>query len=825
MESRTLVFTDDSVPVEGHFDIGGGSDLLFVVIAATERMGHLRNVLDALKRLYPKAKTVGASSDEVIVPEGILKNGVVAVTALLFKETTVDTVHVSSCFDVTEKVEKFLNTKTKVMISFSEAASVNGELFLDELSKISGSIPITGGVAATPTFQNTFVIEDGKIYDSGAVIAFLNSKSLRVYVDYSFGWQAVGRSFKITEAEGNRVVSVSGVSPARLFRRYLGDDVVAAMPGIGSAFPFIVRRDNMLIARGIIGVEGESFIVSGNIRVGDEVYIGYGNPYSVLQQNGLHKRLVRKIPDPDAILSFYCEGRKHFLPRSVVEYEERVLNSIAPTCGMFTLGEFYGKGRMDFLNFSSTVVALKEGEPGGGRVLDFPKPPKLRDLELVSEGLFHFIDVRVKELENLAYYDELTGLPNRNLFSGILQKSIADVSSKNRSGALFFIDIDNFKNINETAGHSEGDEVLKEVAKRLKEGLGKKRTLCRLGGDEFVIVAEDMEDRAETADFAEEILHRLKERIEFGAHGYHLTASVGITFFSKENSDVGEILKQADIAMYRSKRGGKNRWSIYLESMGQDAMERYRIEQELRAAIKNRELVLHYQPQYDIRTGRIVSVEALVRWNHPERGMLFPDSFIEVAESSGLIVPLGELVLDMALEFLSGCSCIERVAVNISSKQFNDADFFSILMRLLQKHAVDPHNLELEMTESVVMDDDSETTDLLFSLAAEGIKLSIDDFGTGYSSLSYLKRMPISTLKIDRSFVMDIPKDESDVAIVKSIVAMARALGLNLVAEGIETKEQAEFFKKEGAVVAQGYFYSKPVEAQKVLELIGGSEK
>ena len=822
MKSRTLVFTDSRVPEDGDFDLSPGSGTLFIVIAATRCRDHVQKVLNALKRLYPEAKTIGASSDEAIAPEGILQNGAIVVTALVFEDTSVDTVHVSSCFEVSETVKKFLNNDTKVMISFSEALSVNGELFLDELSKISGSIPITGGAAATPTFENTFVIEDEKILDSGAVIAFLNSKSLSVFVDYSFGWQAVGRSFKITQAEGNRVISVSGVSPAELFGRYLGKEIVEAMPGIGSAFPFIVRRDNMLIARGIIGVEGSSFIVSGNIRVGDEVYIGYGNPYSVLQQNGLHKRLVRKIPDPDAILSFYCEGRKLFLPRSVVDYEERVLNSIAPTCGMFTLGEFYGKGRMDFLNFSSTVVALKEGEPGSTKEIDFPKAPKLRELELVSEGLFHFIDVRVKELENVAYYDELTGLPNRNLFSGILQKSIADVSHKNRSGALFFIDIDNFKNINETAGHSEGDEVLKEVAKRLGEDLGKKRTLCRFGGDEFVIVAEDMEDRSETADFAEEILHRLKGRIEVGLHGYHLTASIGITFFSAQNSDQGEILKQADIAMYRSKRQGKNRWSIYLDTMGQYAIERYRIEQELRAAIKNRELVLHYQPQYDIQTGHIVSVEALVRWNHPERGMLFPDSFIEVAESSGLIIPLGELVLGMALEFLSGCNCIERVAVNISSKQFNDADFLSMVRRLLKKYDLNPANLELEMTESVVMDDDSETTQLLYALAEEGFTLSIDDFGTGYSSLSYLKRMPISTLKIDRSFVMDIPGDESDVAIVKSIVAMAKALGLNLVAEGIETKEQVEFFKREGKVVAQGYFYSRPVEAEKLQKLARG---
>ncbi len=818
MKSHTVVFSDNRVPKEGVFDISTKSRAFFVVIAATEDRDYVKKVLDALKNIYSDANIIGASSDEGISPEGIFQNPAVAVTALTFEESRVDTVYVSCSSEVAETAKRFIEDDTKLMISFSEAYSLNGELFLQELRSVSGSIPISGGVAATPNFKNTFIIQNGKIYDSGAVIAFLSSKSLTVYTDYSFGWQAVGRSFKITAAEGNRIVSVSGTSPVDFFTRYLGKEVVDAMPGIGSAFPFMVRRDNMLVARGIIGVEGNSFIVSGNVRVGDEVYIGYGNPYSILRQNGLHSRVVQKLPDPDCILSFYCEGRKLFLPREVVEYEERVLNAIAPTFGMFTLGEFFGNRRKNFLNFSSTVVALKEGDAGSMRKKEFPEPTKLEGLGLIADGLFHFIDVRVQELKHLAYYDELTGLPNRNLFTRILEKAISNVSTKDESGALFFIDLDNFKNINDTAGHKEGDEVLRLIAKRLGKGLGKKCTLCRFGGDEFVIVAEEMENSDETVQFAENILERLKDKIDIGLHGYHLTASIGATFFSKQNDDIEEILKQADIAMYRSKRHGKNRWSIYIDSMGRYAKERYLIEQQLRAAIKNRELALHYQPQYDIESGRIVSIEALVRWNHPELGILFPDSFIEVAESSGLIIPLGELVLDMALEFLTICKNMERIAVNISSKQFNDSDFFSTVMRLLAKHGLSPENLELEMTESVVMDDESETTKLLFALAEKGIKLSIDDFGTGYSSLSYLKRMPISTLKIDRSFVTDLPEDESDSAIVRSIVAMAKTLGLDLVAEGIETKEQEEFFKKEGGVIGQGYYYSKPVPPEEMLK-------
>ncbi len=820
MKSEAAVFSDGRIPEKDTFNLPRGSDTLFLVFAATQDTAYLQKVLKALKSIEPSAKIIGASSDEAIVPGKIVDNGAVAVTALSFVETTIQSRVLSSCEDVAEKADTLLHEDTKLLIAFSDAASVNGDLFLEALHGISPNTPVAGGVAATPTFRDTFVIEDDRIIERGAVVASFNSKNLEVYTDYSFGWQAAGRSFKITEAEGNKVVSISGISPVDLFTRYLGKDVVEAMPGVGSAFPLMIRRNERMIARGIIGIEGKSFIVSGNVRVDDEVYIGYGNQYTILRENGIHKRVLDALPNPDAIFNFYCEGRKLFLVRSIVEYEEELLNCVAPVSGMFTLGEFYGSESTDLLNFSSTVVALREGKSVKTEAVEFPKPPKLDEFGLIAEGLFRFIDIRAQELKSLAYYDELTGLPNKNLFGRILEKSIATVSRHGRSGALFFIDIDNFKDINDTAGHKEGDAVLHLVAQRLEKGLQKGERLCRFGGDEFVIVAENRGEGSETAELAEEILQKLKERIQVGLRSYHLTASIGITLFSKENRDREEILKQADIAMYRSKKLGKNRWTLYMESMGRHALQRYRTEQELRNAIEHRDLLLHYQPQYDMKTGHIVSMEALVRWQHPERGLLYPDSFIEVAEATGLIIPLGELVLDMALEFAAGCADVERVAVNISSVQFNDASFFSTVMRLLQKHGVDPHSLELEMTESIVMDDESETTELLFALAKEGIRLSIDDFGKGYSSLSYLKRMPIDTLKIDRSFVMDIPKNSSDTAIVKSMVAMAKALDLKVVAEGIETSEQVEFFKEEGDIVAQGYFYSKPLPPDIAKELL-----
>ncbi len=819
MKSETVVFSGNSLPKKEMFD-PGGSATLFLVFAATPDREYLQRVLHGLKEIDPSAKIVGASSDEAIVPGKIVENGSVAVTALSFDDTTLKCESFSSCGDLKERVDTILCDDTKLLIAFSDASSVNGDLFLEALHDAAPDTPVIGGVAATPTFLDTFVIEDDEIIERGAVVASLNSEILKVYTDYSFGWQAAGRSFKITAANGNRIVSISGIPPADLFRHYLGRGVVEALPGIGSAFPLIIRRNDRMIARGIIGVDGDSFIVSGSVRVDDEVYIGYGNPHTILKESLIHKRILSEIPYPDAILNFYCEGRKLFLARSIVEYEEKLLSTLAPVSGMFTLGEFYGKGDSDLLNFSSTVAALKEGESSKRADVEFPKPPKLDQFELIAEGLFNFIDVRAEELKSLAYYDELTGLPNKHLFYDILEKAIAKVSHDNGMGALFLIDIDNFKDINDTAGHKEGDSVLRILAKRLEKGLEKNERLCRIGGDEFVIVAEEMSDEIQMESFAKSLLKKVKERVELGLRSYHLTASIGIALFSKENGDREEIMKQADIAMYHSKKLGKNRWSIYRESLGRNALERYRTEQELRSAIKYRQFILHYQPQYDMETGRVVSIEALVRWQHPERGVLFPDSFIEVAESSGLIVPLGELVLDMALEFAAGCADVKRVAVNISSVQFNDADFFPMVMRLLQKHGVSPQSLELEMTESVVMDDESETTELLFALAKEGIRLSIDDFGKGYSSLSYLKRMPIDTLKIDRSFVMDIPKNSSDAAIVRSMLAMARALELNVVAEGIETNDQVEFFKEEGDVVAQGYFYSRPLPPDEVKALL-----
>ncbi len=506
-----------------------------------------------------------------------------------------------------------------------------------------------------------------------------------------------------------------------------------------------------------------------------------------------------------------------FLPRDFVQYETKTLNSIAPTIGMFTLGEFYTNSKYDLLNFSSTVVALKEKNIKKNTTKkQLIEMPHRDNIGLISDGLFNFINVRTKELSELAFYDELTGLPNKNYFTDTLEYNLHTAGTNGLQGAIFFIDLDDFKKINETAGHYIGDNILKHIAKTLDTKLDDSSTVFRFGGDEFVVISKDAN---QASSLALNIMKIINSEMAIESRKYYLNSSIGITFYSAENSDIHELIKQADIAMYFSKNSGKNKYTIYDNSMGTKAKNDYKIENELREAIINKEFVLHYQPQYNMKTNEIISAEALVRWNHPKHGLLFPDSFIEIAENSNLIIPIGELILDMALKFKSATQKLKKIAVNTSPKQFNDK-LLDIVSKKLKKHNVQANSLELEITESLSMNEDTDVMSILISLNQLGVLLSIDDFGTGYSSLSYLKRMPINILKIDRSFIMDIPSDKNDVAITKTIIAMAKTLEFDIVAEGIETQEQVDFLFKENNIIAQGYFYSKPVPEDEFLKLL-----
>ena len=420
-----------------------------------------------------------------------------------------------------------------------------------------------------------------------------------------------------------------------------------------------------------------------------------------------------------------------------------------------------------------------------------------------------------EHLNYLANHDSLTGLPNRNL----LHDRLAHIIARRREGmaAVLFLDLDRFKLINDSYGHKVGDELLKEVARRLAACLRNEDTVSRLGGDEFVVLLEELPGVDAAATIAGKIADHLAEPLTIDGHELPVAASIGIALYPRDGRDPQDLLKNADTAMYRAKEAGRGGFCFFSSEMNAHALQRLTLENELRRALEQGELEVFYQPQVDIDSGRLLGAEALVRWRHPVKGLVPPDRFIPVAEDSGLIVPLGEQVLRAVCRQIAAwrqCGFEPpRVAVNLSARQFRQANLVEQVARILDETGVDAACLELEITESVAMQNADSAIEALQRLRAMGIALAIDDLGTGYSSLSYLKRFPIDTLKIDRSFILGVPDDGDDTAIVQAISAMAGSLHLSLLAEGVETEVQRAFLASLGCQAAQGYLFGKPLPA------------
>ncbi|MEA3544416.1 MAG: EAL domain-containing protein [Thermodesulfobacteriota bacterium] len=429
-----------------------------------------------------------------------------------------------------------------------------------------------------------------------------------------------------------------------------------------------------------------------------------------------------------------------------------------------------------------------------------------------------------EKLEYQAHYQPLTGLPNRLLLYARLEHSIQHVKREKERGAVMFMDLDNFKKINDSLGHSAGDEVLKEVAVRLQEHSREVDTVAHLSGDEFVIVLQSIRTVHDAIARAQQILDSLQKPFKVGEYELYISGSIGIAEFFGEGEDVDSLLKNADSAMYKAKEGGKNGYQIYSSDLTEDAIEKVLLETHLRRALERNELVLHYQPQVALPEGNIVSLEALVRWQHPDLGLIPPDEFIPLSEETGLIIPIGEWVLKTACEQLllwrkQGYD-LRRIAVNLSGKQIQQKNLLEVVERVLLQTGCPSGSLELEITEGFIMQHPEQSIAVLQRIRALGIELSVDDFGTGHSSLNYLKRLPINRLKIDRSFVWDIGENSDGEAITKAVIAMGQSLNLQITAEGIETFEQREFLESLGCNEAQGYLFSRPVPAEEIDELL-----
>ncbi len=428
---------------------------------------------------------------------------------------------------------------------------------------------------------------------------------------------------------------------------------------------------------------------------------------------------------------------------------------------------------------------------------------------------------KTEELNKLAFYDPLTDLCNRRLFNDLLKRMVTRIQRDGNQFALLYLDIDEFKRINDTLGHEAGDELLKIVGLRLSNALRKSDTVARLGGDEFCIILPDINTSTNAARVAEKIKEAIRPPVKLGEHEVRITISIGITLAPGDGLDATELLKNADLAMYSAKEKNRDCYQFFSPALNADMLEQIVLEQDLRQALERNEFTLHFQPQICLFTGEISGIEALVRWHHPDKGLLYPGGFIQQAEDSGLILPLGAWVLKQACRQLDQLNRPElTLSVNLSTRQLADPNLLQTIQFALTDSGIEPHRLELEITETALMEKMEQAIEILNKIKMLGVTIAIDDFGTGYSSLSQLKNLPVDILKIDREFIQDITTRADNAVITDVIISVGHKLGLTVVAEGIETKEQAAYLTAMGCDMAQGYFFNRPMDMAALQNLL-----
>jgi diguanylate cyclase (GGDEF)-like protein len=528
--------------------------------------------------------------------------------------------------------------------------------------------------------------------------------------------------------------------------------------------------------------------------------------------NGTFDRLVGR-PHLKVLNSQICELLPLRLDSNPLGREEHPISRLIRGEGLPSSSYEYDRAEQRLvLEFSGSRVQLEEKEDVGSSLI-----VTIRDISERKQT--------EAQLDQLAHYDAVTSLPNRRLFTKLLSRALMRAVKSDRMVALLFLDIDRFKLINDTLGHVTGDLLLQAIAAQLTQCLRPSDTLSRLGGDEFTVILEDIGSLQDVARVAQRMTDVFSIPFQVGGHQIFTSVSIGIALYPTDAPDQETLLKHADTALYAAKEHRAS-FRFYSSDMHDRVMDRLTLNTGLRMALHNNEFVLHYQPLIESRTQRIVGVEALVRWQHPQAGLLYPDSFIQAAEETGLIVPIGEWVLATACRQTKAWQDMGhpglRIAVNISSRQFQQPRLIERIAEILNQTGLNPQHLELELTERSLFQDTDRTVAALTALHTMGIRVAIDDFGTEYSSLGYLRRFPVHALKIDRSFMREIPENSSDSSIVKAVMALAHCLNLKVVAEGVETEAQVEFLQRHDCNEMQGYYFARPVHPFEIGKLLEG---
>lgn len=577
--------------------------------------------------------------------------------------------------------------------------------------------------------------------------------------------------------------------------------------------------------------------VSGVVLVFHNVTEQYRQQALIVAQEAELRKITDILPGP--VTRVDCEGRYLFASAAFEKwFGKRPAEVIGLKRGETIDAELHGKMQPYYeralagerVSFEITLPAIS----GGTRDAIIDVLPDFDSTGAVCGYYTVGVDIsKLKHAEanlhHLAYYDSLTGLPNRQLFNDRLHHAAAECKRRGNFFALMLLDIDRFKNVNDTLGHEAGDKLLREISSRLQIGTREGDTIARLGGDEFTLIFPDLNDTQDVGRIAQGIVQQLSLPVFIDGHEVFTSGSVGITLYPQDTSDENSLVKFADSAMYHAKARGRNNYQFYSQEMTTHIQERMALETDMRGALEREEFFLHYQPQVDIATGQITGMEVLIRWCNTAGKNIAPDKFISLAEETGLIVHIGEWVMRTACKQLKAWNeagyADLLLAVNVAARQFQDPLFVTTVNNILSASGISPQCLELEITEGILLQDSEETRSIFQQLKNAGVKLAIDDFGTGYSSLSYLKRFPIDRLKIDQSFVRDISTDVDDLAIVKAIIALGRSLKLQVIAEGVETATQLELLSSEGCHEYQGYYFSPPMDATALTVLLQASNQ
>jgi diguanylate cyclase (GGDEF)-like protein/PAS domain S-box-containing protein len=940
------------------------TSLLIQIFTAFNNEFYIQTLLDEVKSLLPNAVIIGSTTDGEIA-NGKVHTQKTIINFTLFEHTKLNCGLFDTSIDSYENGQNLAKTlvekDTKLMIVFTDGLHTNGEKLLNGINYVNPSIKVAGGMAGDySTFTKTFVFTKDKIISKGAVAVSLNSQKLKVFNDYNYNWQKIGKELTITKCQENRVYEIDGRSAVETYKEYLGDAVAKRLPSIGIEFPLISHRDGIDVARAVLTKHDDgSLSFAGNMQEGELVYFGYGDSVEIMKNsNNIPSHMVSFAPE--AIFVYSCMARRHFIGNSI-EQELSPLQTLANMAGFFTYGEFFFGKQNKLLNQTLTVLGLtEESSSQKNRIqknYDFKSNHQynsinalihlvnktsqemmeqkvfaetnsrfeqlfeyfgdgiavLKDSKLIecnqkmlllfnydketllakdfnalfvttngyktiqnilktmketdsnnylfeteclsrdaskfwSEVMFTKITIdndellyvvfrdisKRKEMEiefvnqrdmlyYKAYHDDLTGLPNRKSIMQSIEDEIEHANETGSSFALLFLDLDKLKIINDSLGHSVGDKLITLTAKRIKKTIGHKNIVARLGGDEFLILLKDLNNKTISSQ-TERILGSIREEIIFDMHHLYTTASIGIVEFPKDTRDAQTLLKYADSAMYEAKEMGSDQYQFYSKELTQKAHEQVKIAKEFRRAIQKREFEVFYQPQIDIETNEMVGVEALIRWHHPEDGLISPVSFLHAIEKANLLGRLDKWVMNHAMKDVM--SWYEeglnpgKLALNISMTQLESQKWERRLLKIISRLNFNANWLELEITETEIMKHPEQVISRLISLQENGISIAIDDFGTGYSSLAQLKHLPFNKLKIDKVFVDDLPFSYDASVMFNTIIALAKNMNIPVLAEGIETQEQVDYLLAEGCQYAQGYYYSRPIPAKKLREML-----